>query len=240
LRDCIVGRTRYCLHPAGIESTPIVPTLNRANVESLLALEPDIVLVFGRAPTLAQKLADAGIRFEALPDKSLSAIFAAIRRVGSLTGRTRTASALCRAIEAELAAVTAEYHATVDRRVLLLTSTLESPPRPPFVAGPGSYYDALLRRSGFVNVVANERQAYAPLSLEFITRADPDVIVELDPDGRARPHGDADALSAWRRVGPLRAVRNGRVHALVGPEYYVPGPRIAGTYAELCRVISGT
>jgi ABC-type Fe3+-hydroxamate transport system substrate-binding protein len=88
-------------------------------------------------------------------------------------------------------------------------------------------------------VVSRGQAAFAPLSLEFIARSDPDVIIELDPDGRQRPHGDADALRVWAKVGPLRAVGAGRVHVLTGSQHYVLGPRIALTYHALCRAIAG-
>ncbi len=122
-------------------------------------------------------------------------------------------------------------------RVLLLAEPLPTPPRPPFAAGPGSFYDDLLRRAGCVNVI-EQPGAFAPLSLEFIIRADPDAIIELDPDGAIRAQGQADALRAWEALAPLGAVRAARVHVLRGAQHFLAGPRVAHTYAALRRHLS--
>src|SRR5262249_52900069 len=159
-------------------------------------------------------------------------------QIGEIAGRPRTAQHLCDGIRGELDQVTKRFAGTPPARVLLLTDVLGDPPRPPYVAGPGSFYSDILKRAGHANVVTTEGGSFAPLSLEFIVEADPDVILELDPDGKTRVNGDADALALWKRVGKLRAVENRRVHVLSGGQHYLLGPRIAQTYYEICRRIA--
>jgi iron complex transport system substrate-binding protein len=239
LRLALVGRTRYCDYPPGIEQVPSIGALNDVNVEALLELRPDLILVSGTSRAQLERFALLDLRIESIPDANLTDLFAGIRLVGTWTGRARTAERLCAGIEADLAAVSAQFAGATPARVLLLTGTLSDPPRPPFVAGPGSFYDDLLTRAGHENVVAGKQAAFGPLSLEFIVRADPDVIIELDPDGRQRPGGDADARRVWAEVGALHAVSTRRVHVLTGGQHYLLGPRIAFTYDALCRAIAG-
>ena len=238
LRSALVGRTRYCDYPPGIEGVPAIGALIDVNVEVLLELRPELILISGTSRRQTERFAALDLRLESVPDARLSDLPAAVRRVGELTRRTRTAERLCESIESDLATVTARFADVPPARVLLLTGTLRDPPRPPYVAGPGSFYHDLLELAGHMNVVAGEQAAFAPLSLEFIVRADPDVIIELDPDGKQRPNGDADAVRAWANVGPLRAVANRRVHVLTGGRHYLLGPRIALTYDALCRAIA--
>jgi len=239
LRSALVGRTRYCDYPPGIESVSAIGALIDVNVEALLELRPELILISGTSRGQTERFATLELRLESVPDAGLSDLPAAIRRVGELTRRTRTAERLCEGIESDLATVTGRYADVPPARVLLLTGTLSDPPRPPYVAGPGSFYDDLLALAGHTNVIGGEQAAFAPLSLEFIVRADPDVIIELDPDGRQRPAGDGDAIRVWAKVGPLRAVADRRVHVLTGNQYFVLGPRIALTYDALCRAIAG-
>jgi iron complex transport system substrate-binding protein len=146
---------------------------------------------------------------------------------------------LVRSIHADLDAA-AQRHATRSpARVLVLTGPLSEPPTQPTAAGPGSFYDDLLRRAGHVNAAAASNRSFAPLSLEFVLQADPDVIIELVPDAESRPHGDDDARRIWAQVGPLRAVAEHRVHALVGAQYFLLSPRIAETFEALCRLVDG-
>jgi iron complex transport system substrate-binding protein len=234
----LVGRTRFCTYPPAIQHVPSIGALIDTNVEVLLHLKPDMILVAGRSRVLTERLTARGLRLESLPDRSLADIFSAIRRAGSLARRPKTARELCTGIRAELDAVAKRFAHAPRARVLMVIGTLSDPPAPPFVAGPGSFYDDLLRQAGHQNVVESHGASFAPLSLEFILKTDPDVIIELDADGRARPNGDRDALRVWAKVGSLRAVADRRIHVLSGPQHFLAGPRIAQTFEALCRAIA--
>lgn len=234
----LVGRTRYCAYPPEVLSVPSIGDLYNLNVEVLLRLAPDLILVSGASRAIADRLTRLGLPFETVPDVALDDLFIAIERIGARTGRPETARALSAGVRADLAAVAARYAGAPRRRVLLLTAPLPEPPTQADAAGPGSFYDDLLRLAGHANVVPAGRP-FAPVGLEHVVHADPDVIVELAADAGARPAGDADALRAWRQVGPLRAVAGGRVHVLVGPEHFLLGPRLPFTFEALCRIIAG-
>jgi iron complex transport system substrate-binding protein len=240
LRQQIVGRTRFCDYPPGISHVPVIGAMDETSAELLLNLKPSVVLVAGSSRATVGRLAELGIRPVSLPDRTLADVFTAIRIVGELTARPQTAEQLCGDIEHQLASVAQRYAPATPRRVLLLTGTLADPPAPPFVAGPGSLYDDLLRRAGHENAADQGVRAYAPLSLEAIVRIDPEVIIELDAAGQARPAGDADAVSAWTRLGPLRAVTTRRIHVLAGQQHFIPGPRVAQTFEAMCRKIGGS
>ena len=226
-------------YPPGIESVPDIGALIDVNVEALLSLRPELVLVAGTSRAQVDRLAALNLRFETVPDTTLADLFVAIEKIGALTARPKTARALVAGIHADLDAIDRQFEDAAPRRVLLLIGTLTDPPQPPYVAGPGSFYDELLRRAGHENVAPSQRGAFVPLSLEFIIRADPDVIIELDPDGTQRVGGDEQARATWSKVGYLQAVRNKRVHVLTGPEHYLLGPRIAWTYHALYAAICG-
>lgn len=238
LRGCLVGRTRYCTYPPSVESVPVIGALNETRAEDLLGLRPDLVLVSGTSRAIVERLEGLDLRYVSVPDTGLADLAIAIRDVAAFTDREQTASRLNAAIEADLGRVTAAYRSVPPARVLLLIGTLADPPQPPFVAGPGSFYDDLLRRAGHENVADTGGQAFAPLALEYIVRADPDVIIELDADGTARPGGEEQARALWRRVGALGAVRENRIRVLAGPQHFLLGPRVAQTYAAICRAVA--
>ena len=240
LQRRIVARTRFCDYPPGIETVPAIGAMDETNTELLLGLKPDLVLVSGTSRAITERLERMGLTFESLPDRTLADVFAAIERVGELTERRETARRLSDGLRAELTRIARQYADVPPQRVLVLLWTLSDPPAPPFVAGPDSLYDDLLRRAGHANVADAGVQAYAPFSLEAIVRADPDVIIELDADGTGRPGGDTEAVRVWSQLGPLRAVKNRRVHVLKGERHFIPGPRIVQTFAELCRAVAGS
>ena len=235
----LVGRTRYCTYPPAIEAVPSIGALNDLNVEVLLELKPELILVSGTSRAITDRIARLGLRFESVPDWSLGDLFTGIARIGELTGRSETAARLCAGIRADLDAVAARYAGRPTYRVLLVTDPLSDPPTQPFAAGPGSFYDDLLRRAGHTNAAQAAARPFAPLALEFILSADPEVIIELAPDDDSRPGGDAEARRVWAKLGPLKAVAAGRVRVLAGRRYTILGPRIAQTFDALCRAIVG-
>lgn len=239
LADHLVGRTRYCTYPPTVQSVRSIGALNDLNVEVLLEIKPELVLIAGRSRAITERLARLNCPFESLPDVSLADLYATITRLGELAGRPLTARRLADGIQADLAAVARRYQPASPARVLLIFGALRDPPAAPTAAGPGSFYDDLLRLAGHVNVAAGTDRPFAPLGLEFIITADPDVIIELVPEATDRPGGEADARRVWGRVGPLRAVERQRVHVLAGPEHYLLGPRLPQTMEALCQLIVG-
>ncbi len=239
LADHLVGRTRYCTYPPVVQSVRSIGALNDLNVEVLLEIKPELVLIAGQSRAIAERLTRLNCPFESLPDVSLADLYTTIRRLGELTGRPMTAQRLADGVRADLAAVARRYQPASPARVLLILGALRDPPAAPTAAGPGSFYDDLLRLAGHVNVAAGTDRPFAPLGLEFIVTADPDVIMELVPEATDRPAGDADARRVWGRVGPLRAVARQRVHVLAGPEHYLLGPRLPQTMQAVCKLIAG-
>jgi len=238
LEPCLVGRTRFCTYPPSVQTVPSIGALNDLNVETLLNLKPDRVLVSGTSRNITQRLTRLRIPYESLPDTALEDLFITVNRIGASTGRPETARKLTENIRADLAAIAARFATEPPARVLLLTGPMPDPPTQVFAAGPGSFYDDLLRMAGHTNVARAGGRPFAPLSLEFILQSNPDVIVELAPDARDRTRGDADALRAWSHVGQLTAVTDHRVHVIVGPQHFVLGPRVTQTFETLCQTIA--
>jgi iron complex transport system substrate-binding protein len=238
LRENLVGRTQFCTWPPEIADVRSIGALIDMSDELLIGLKPDIVLVSGKSRSIVERLEARRIRYESIPDVTLEDVFEAIRRMGRIVGRPKTAERLCAGIHRELEAVTKRYLATKPARVLFLTDVLTDPPRPPFVAGPGSFYHDLIRRAGYENAVTSEGGSFAPLSLEAILHANPDVILELDPDGSRRGSDPNQTLALWRRIGALRAVESRRVYVITGGQHYLLGPRIAATYLAMCQRIA--
>lgn len=239
LRDALVGRTRYCEHPPGITDVRSIGALLDMNNEALLELRAELILVAGASVAQSDKLRGLGLRYESLPDRRLEDLFTTIARIGELAGAVPAAERLAGALRSDLHRVQARHAGDVPKKVLLVIGPLADPPTPPHVAGPQSFYDDLLRLGGHQNA-APEASAFGQLSLEFIVRSDPEVIIEIVAAGADRPAGDIDALQAWSKLGPLRAVRDQRVHALVGHRHYVLGPRLALTADELLSLIAAT
>lgn len=195
----------------GIGSRPEVGRItgrgNTANLEEVLALQPDLILDAGSIRQTYVELADrvqaqTGIPY-ALLDGRFDRIAQSYATLGELVGRQERARLLAQYAEQTMK--------TVRERCLAVPS--ERRPRIYFARGPagletglgGSINVEILEFLGLANVAAETRGGLATVSMEQVLRWDPEVIITID-----------QAFAASVRSNPLwqgvRAVREGRVH----------------------------
>ena len=70
----------------------------------------------------------------------------------------------------------------------------------------------------------------------LLTRA-PEVIIDLFYSRAMTTDELQEERVTWRRLGSIPAVRDGRIHLLVGDYLVVPGPRIAEAAAAFAKAI---
>jgi iron complex transport system substrate-binding protein len=193
-----------------------LPTVGRlagragtANVESVLAMRPDVILDYGAVAPTYVSLADRVQQQTGVPyllfEGSLGAIPRTFESVGDLLGVPDRGR--------ELARYATRVLADVDARVARVPP--ERRPRVYYARGPrgletglkGSINVESLERLGARNVAAaaGERSGIAAVSLEQVLAWDPEVIVTLDPAAARTMRTEP----AWQ---PIQAVRAGRVH----------------------------
>jgi iron complex transport system substrate-binding protein len=211
-RENLVGVDDYSHRLVSeVDDLPRVGGLFNPSLEAIVALEPDLVALVPSAEqrALREQLEALGIRVLAASNHSLDELLGSIESLGAALGRDAEAKARVAALRAALAAP-AEIQPR-SRCVLVLNRD------PLFVAGRGSYLDALLRAAGAENLAADFANPYPQVSNEWFVAAAPDVI--LDASGDPEP-----AARYWQRWPSLPAVGAGRVIALDASEVTMPGP----------------
>ncbi len=177
----MVGRTQYCIYPPAAQRIEVVGALLDPNIERILALRPDLVVITRGSAVLREKFEGLKLPLQVLPTDSLEDIYIAIEQLGQATGRPKTAALLVRDLRADLGRLrqqAAEVSRARPRKVLFVTGALPSPPKGVWVAGPGSYLDALLGLAGATNVVAGDR-AWLEIGTEQVLWMRPETIVEV-------------------------------------------------------------
>jgi iron complex transport system substrate-binding protein len=185
---------------------------NTANIESVLAARPDLVLDYGAVnPTyvsLAERVqAQTGIPY-LLVDGAFDRIPDAFALLGDILDRRPEAAAWSRYATTTLA--------EIDQRVARIPA--ERRPRVYYARGPrgldtaleGSINGETLARLGARNVAAElGRGGLAQVSVEQVLAWNPDVIVTIDPNFYASVWRDP----VWQQIA---AVKAGRVHLAPG------------------------
>jgi iron complex transport system substrate-binding protein len=102
----IVGVSGYAVRPARVRrEKPRVSAFISADIDKILALEPDLVLTFSDLQAdIVAALIRRNVAVHAFNQRDIAGIFAMIQTLGALTGATERAAALVDALRRRLAA----------------------------------------------------------------------------------------------------------------------------------------
>ncbi|XHS78694.1 ABC transporter substrate-binding protein [Burkholderiaceae bacterium UC74_6] len=211
----LVGVDRFSNYPASVKTLPQLGGLDELNVESIVALKPDVVLA---APSsrVADRLASLGIPVFTLDAKRYTDVRRVFLKLGELLELPQ-AKKVWDELEKKVAAAAQSMPA----RATGITVYYEVASGP-YAAGPESYMGELLDRLGARNIIPVKLGPFPKISPEFVVRANPRVIMisTREAEGLADRPG-------WNKIS---AIEHGNV-CLFTPEQgdvlARPGPRMA-------------
>lgn len=235
--DRVVGVGNYDRFPPEVETRPRVGGLIDPDTEQILALRPDLVIVYNTQVELKQRLDRAGLPYFSYEHRALPDIMATIRTLGERVGASARAQSVAGEMERALAAVRTSVAGRPRPRALLVFGRQPGSLRSVNASGGYGFLADLLDIAGAENVFGEIKQQSVQASTEMLLARRPDIIVELKY-GAAMPGLDtARELEPWNALASVPAVRNKRLYLLTGDEFVVPGPRIVLAAQRLVRTI---
>jgi iron complex transport system substrate-binding protein len=223
--------------PPEVAKLPRVGALLDPDTERILAMRPDLVLVYGSQVELEAQLKASGIRTYAYRHGGLADLAPSFHAIGGLTGRQDEAGRLVSEIERRLAAVRSRVAGRGRPAVLLAIGHEPKSLRHLDASGGIGFLHDLIELAGGRNVLEDiDRQAVRVSTEMLITRA-PDVIIDLHYTREMSDAERREEQGVWKQVTAAPAVRNGRIHVLLGDRFVVPGPRIAAAAEDYARAI---
>jgi iron complex transport system substrate-binding protein len=201
------------------------------SVEWLAARKPDLVIAWPDGPTrfTTRRLEAMGIPVYVAPAETIQDALDIAADLGRLLDLEGPADSAIAAVRAGLARVALRVGDRPQPSVVFLIGM-----DPLTAAGPDTFVSQLMEAAGGRNILADLTLRWPSVSLEEIVRRDPDVVLV----GTALP---VDAAVLGRRPGwrGLRAVREGRVHAVDPDRVNRWGPYLHESAALLARLIHG-
>jgi iron complex transport system substrate-binding protein len=235
--DRIVGVGAYDRFPPEVDRYPRVGGLLDPNVERILALKPDLVIVYETQTDLIGQLARAGIPMFRYQHSGLPDITETIRAIGVRVGAAAAAAATAKRIEDEIESVRRRVSQRPRPRTLLVFGREPGSLRRIDASGGYGFLHDLLVIAGGDDVLSDFKRQSVQMSTEMILTRAPQVIIELQyGDSPRRQQLDAE-VRAWNAVPSVPAVRNKRVYLLAGDEFVVPGPRVVAAAERFARVL---
>lgn len=221
----VVGRTEFDNYPPEVEALPVVGgfSTDQVNVETVVSLEPDVVLGGSDLQQPLEEAFDAaGVPFYIFNPETLDDVYGMLERLGQITGHEAGAQATIDDMQARIAAVqSAIADVPEDERPLVFYEVWDDPL---LTAGPKTYIGEMLVLAGGVDIFADVQEPYAQVSAETVIERQPEVILGPDTHGEELTPEILASRPGW---DDIPAVRNGAVYVLDGDIVSRSGPRMA-------------
>lgn len=233
----VVGVGSFDQFPPDVARLPRLGALLDPDTERILSLRPTLAAIYGSQTDLQSQLARAGIRAYVYRHGGIETIYRTMRELGTVTGRESQAKGLVRDLQSRIDAVRTRVRGRAKPKVLLVLSRQPGTLREIYVSGGVGFLHELIEIAGGRNAFADVARESAQPSQETILARAPDLVVEVHAEGMFKTSNVDQEKAVWAPLSSLPAVRNNRVHVLVGQYLVSPGPRLAAAAEMLARTI---
>ncbi|HVW71148.1 MAG TPA: helical backbone metal receptor [Steroidobacteraceae bacterium] len=228
--DRVIATVQYADEPPAAKRIPRIGDVTAVDIERLVALHPDLVVVWpgGGNPAQIDRIAQLHIPIYRQQVNRLVDLAPSLRRLGALAADPGVAERAARALEEQLGSLEEKYAGGKHPSVLL-----EVWNHPTYTVGGTQLMSDALQLCGARNVFGDLKELGPVIDTEAVIARDPDIIVAAAPPGQA-----AGWLNEWRRFRSLAAVRSGRLIAFEDPGFVRLGPSLVPATARLCQRIA--
>ena len=227
--DRVVGTSQYSDEPLAARAVPRIGDVAGLDLEKILALRPDVVIVWqgGNPAAQIEQLQKLQLRLYRQHVTSLRDLPASLRRLGALSGSVAAADRAARELTSRLANLQARYAASEPISVFLQIWN-----RPLYTVGGRHLMSDSLSLCGASNIFAELGNEAPAVSVEAVLSRNPAVIIADAPPGQAPAW-----LSDWYRFPHLAAVRRQALIPFEDPRFGMLGPSAVDATAKLCELV---
>jgi iron complex transport system substrate-binding protein len=222
----LVGRSEYDAWPDSARFIPALGAGIRPNVEAVLAVRPDLVLLYGSEDNrpAAKRLRDAGIVTAAFKVDSIAEFERLTRLLGRMVGDSARGALVADTVRRTLDSVRA-----LTSRLRRVTVVIPAWNEPLLVIGGGSFMTELVNIAGGRNVYDSIAAPSPTVTFEDILRRNPEFVL-VGPESAERLR----AMAKWRT---LPAVRAGRMLVFDTARVLRPATRLGEGALSIARLL---
>ncbi|MBD9504681.1 cobalamin-binding protein [Pseudomonas sp. PDM23] len=211
--------------PESLKDLPSVGRYGQVNLEQILALQPDLLLVWPGAVPEAQlqRLTSVGIPVYVADPHRLEDIARQFRELGERLGRAEKGRELAQAFEARMAQLRTQYHRAPPLKVFYQVWD-----RPLYTVGGRQIISEALEVCGGRNLFADLDLPAPQVGREAVLARDPQVIVAASED----------QLRSWTGMQQLSATRLRQLWVVPDRNLEKPSFAMLDATEKLCRLLS--
>lgn len=223
----LVGADAYSDYPPEARALPRVGDAFQVDYERLLALRPDLVLVWttGMPEPVIERIGELGLRVERVTTAHLADIGTAIVRIGELAGTSAAARQAAETYSGQVAALREKYAGRAPITVFYQISET-----PLYTVSGHHVISELIELCGGRNIFAELGQVAPPVGIEAVIERDPEVIVTADG-------AVGEPLAVWKRWSGISAVRLGNLYTVNADRVARSTTRIVGGAEQICSAL---
>jgi iron complex transport system substrate-binding protein len=226
----VVGTSDYSNEPEAARRIERVGDAQSFDVERILALHPDVVVVWsgGTSETQITRLERVGLPVYRHRIRRLADIPDSIRRLGTLAGTEAVAAAAAEELASRIAGL--ERRRAGARAGTILIQVWD---HPIYTVGRAELMSDVVAVCGYRNVYDDLADPGPAVSLESVLARDPDLILAVGPDRRSAD----EWIRGWRAYPMLRAVRGARLIPWTDQRLSRLGPSMVDATEALCEAL---
>ena len=226
----VIAADQFSDFPAEAKALKTRVKYTNPDVESALALNPDLVVMSRAQRTSVERFRTAGLPvFYAPEPDTLDAVVESVRMWGQLTGHPAEAERVAADMRARIDATKAKVASVTEgpRAYYELSDSL-------FSAGDQTFIGSMLALLKAKNVATGAPTAFPQLTAEAVISRDPQVIFLADASSAGQSLETLKKRPGWTSIS---AVKEGKVYPVNPDTGNRPGPRIVLALEELGRLL---
>jgi iron complex transport system substrate-binding protein len=225
--DRIVATVEFSNHPEAARAIPRIGDAFRVDLERLLALRPDVVLVWesGTPKPTVERIRTLQLRVVSFQTQRLEHVATVLREIGRLAGTSDVAERAASDYERSIRELRERYRDRAPVRVFI-----EVDDRPLYTVNGQQIMSEIVELCGGRNVFADLNELAPAIGIEAVIAANPQVIVSTDDTV-------PDAAASWNRWRHIEAVRTGNVYTLRSDDIARATTRLTVAAEAVCRTL---
>ena len=225
----LVGAVQYSDFPPAARRLPRVGSEAQIDLETLVALKPDLVVAWPNAGSTAvvERIAALGVPVFRSEPRELEDVARTLETLGRLAGTEAAAARAALAFRARAAQLERSF---ASRRKVRVFYQIWN--RPLITVNGAHVISKVLGLCGGENVMAGLPALAPEIDRELVLRANPEAIVASGSDGR-----HPEWLAEWRAFPHLAAVRLANLYAIPPDLLQRHTPRLLDGAEALCRIL---
>ncbi|MES2069341.1 MAG: cobalamin-binding protein [Pseudomonadota bacterium] len=228
----LIGVSEYSDYPEQARHIPSVGNVFALDFERVLALKPDLVVVWGtgNGAAIASKLRELHLNVYQSEPHDYEGIATSMERLAVLSGNAASGKAAAGAFRQRLDGLKKTYaQAPGSKPVSVFYQIWRSPL---MTLNDAHMVSAAIRLCGGENIFGKLREISPTVNVEAVLKADPEVIMTTDGEKQ-------DALADWLRFTKLAAVAKSNLYTVKGDWINRSGPRILDGTEAVCKFLDG-